>query len=70
MNNRMKNVYFWLGMIGVVFGSAGIDFNTLTSWQLLFEAILSILNNPVAIFCVVGGIVGVYNNNNTPGLGD
>lgn len=70
MNNRIKNAYFWLGMVSVVFGSANIDFETLTSWKLLFEAILSILNNPVAIFWVAGGILGVYCDNTTPGFRD
>lgn len=70
MNNRIKNVYFWLGMISVVFGSAGINFEDLTSWKLLFEAILSILNNPVAIVWVIGGVLGVYVNHTTPGLKD
>lgn len=69
-NNRFKNIYFYLGLIGVIFGAAGVDFNTLTSWKLLFEAILGILANPVAILCVVAGILGSYADPTTKGLRD
>ena len=46
---KLKNPYFWLSIVGLLFASAGIDFQTLTSWQLLGEALLSILNNPVSV---------------------
>ncbi len=69
-NNRFKNIYFYLGLVGVIFGAAGVDFNTLTSWKLLFEAILSILANPVAILCVIAGVLGAYTDPTTKGLRD
>ena len=65
---KLKNPYFWLSIIGLLFASAGIDFNTLTSWQLLGEALLSILNNPVSVVAVLTALVGIWNNNDTPGL--
>lgn len=67
---RYKNIYFWLGIVGVVFSAAGIDFNTLTNWKLLLESIISILNNPVAIFSVVVAVTGVFVDPTTPGLKD
>lgn len=70
MKNKLKNIYFWIGLIGVVFGSAGINFETLTSWKLLFEAILSILGNPVALMWAILGAVGVFVDNSTPGFKD
>ena len=65
---KLKNPYFWLSIIGLLFASAGIDFNTLTSWQLLGEALISILNNPVSVVAVLTALVGIWNNNDTPGL--
>ena len=65
---KLKNPYFWLSIIGLLFASAGIDFQTLTSWQLLGEALMSILNNPVAIVAVITAFVGIWNNNDTKGL--
>ncbi|EPZ62705.1 holin, phage phi LC3 family domain protein, partial [[Clostridium] sordellii VPI 9048] len=43
MKNRVKNPYFWLGLGGVIFSAAGVDFKTLTSWNLLGNALLDIL---------------------------
>lgn len=65
---KLKNPYFWLSIIGLLFASAGIDFNTLVSWQLLGEALISILNNPVSVVAVLTALVGIWNNNDTPGL--
>ena len=42
--------------------------NTLTSWNALGQAVLGILQNPVAVMAVVGGILGVFNDNGTKGL--
>ena len=65
---KLKNPYFWLSIVGLLFASAGIDFQTLTSWQLLGEALISILNNPVSVVAVLTALVGIWNNNDTPGL--
>lgn len=70
MLNKFKNPYFILGLISTIFLAANIDFNTLTSWQLLLNAILGILNNPVAIVAVIGAVLGLVNDNSTPGFGD
>ena len=67
-NPKFKNPYFWLGLVSIIFASAGVDMNTLTSWNALGQAILGILQNPVAVMAVVGGILGVFNDNGTRGL--
>ncbi|MDK0695874.1 phage holin [Clostridium perfringens] len=70
MKNRFKNPYFWLGLGGVIFSAAGIDFKTLTSWNLLGEALLSILANPVAVVAVIAAVIGVCVDTSTKGLKD
>ncbi|MDH5096011.1 phage holin [Clostridium perfringens] len=70
LKNRLKNPYFWLGLGGVVFSAAGIDFNTLTSWSLLGQAFLNILANPVAVVAVVAALIGVVVDPSTKGLKD
>lgn len=70
MKNRLKNPYFWLGLGGVIFSSAGVDFNTLTSWNLLGESLLNILANPVAVVAVAAAIIGVFVDPSTKGLKD
>ncbi|CEK34314.1 Small integral membrane protein,holin, phage phi LC3 family,Bacteriophage holin [[Clostridium] sordellii] len=70
MENRLKNPYFWLGLIGVIFSAAGIDFKTLTSWNLLAHALLDILANPVAVVAVIAALIGVCVDPSTKGLKD
>ena len=67
-NPKFRNPYFWLSIIGLFFSAAGIDFNTLTSWHLLGEALLSIANNPVSVVAVITALLGIWNNNDTKGL--
>ena len=67
-NPKFKNPYFWLGLVSIIFASAGVDMNTLTSWSALGQAVLGILQNPVAVMAVIGGILGVFNDNGTKGL--
>lgn len=70
LKNRLKNPYFWLGLGGVIFSAAGVDFNSLTSWSLLGQAFLNILANPVAVVAVAAAIVGVFVDPSTKGLKD
>ena len=65
---KLKNTYFWLALIGLIFASAGIDFNTLTSWKLLGTALLNIVENPVSIVAVVTALIGIWNDNGSEGL--
>lgn len=67
-NPKFKNPIFWTSLIAIIFASAGVEFNTLTSWQLLCESFLSILANPVAVVAVIVAVVGVFNDNSTKGV--
>lgn len=67
-NAKLRNPYFWLSVFGLIFAAAGVDFNTLTSWQLLGEALLSIIANPVSIVAVITAMLGVWNDNSTKGM--
>lgn len=68
MKDKIKNPYFWLSTIALIFSASGIDFNQLTSWNLLLEALVGILNNPVSIIAVVTAFLGIWNDNSTKGL--
>ena len=67
-NQKFKNPIFWLSLIAIMFASAGVEFSTLTSWQLLGESFLSILANPVSVVSVIVAVVGVFNDNSTKGI--
>lgn len=70
VKERLKNPAFWFGMLGVVFSASGVDFNTLTSWELLGKALLDILENPVAIVAILMAMYGIWNNPTTKGFKD
>ena len=65
---KIKSPYFWIGIVAIVFSAAGVDVVTLTSWPLLGAALLTILNNPFTLLCVVLAIIAVFNDNSTYGL--
>lgn len=67
-NPKFRNPYFWLSIVGLFFSAAGINFETLTSWQLLGQALLSILQNPVSVVAVMTALIGIFNDNSTKGL--
>ena len=68
MNDKLKNPYFWLSVFALIFSASGIDFQTLTSWQLLAQAFMDILMNPVAIVAIITAFLGIWNDNSTKGL--
>jgi uncharacterized membrane protein len=68
MNEKFKNPYFWLSVFALIFSAAGVDFNQLTSWQLLGQAMFGIIQNPVSIVAVITAFLGIWNDNSTKGL--
>lgn len=68
MNDKLKNPYFWLSTVALIFSASGVDFNQLTSWHLLLEALIGIANNPVSVIAVITAFLGIYNDNSTKGL--
>ena len=68
MNEKFKNPYFWLSVFALIFSASGVDFNQLTSWQLLGQAMIGIIQNPVSIVAIVTAFLGIWNDNSTKGL--
>ena len=50
---KLKNPYFYLSVVALIFSASGVDFNQLTSWHLFGQALLGILNNPVCVVAVI-----------------
>ena len=65
---KLKNPYFILGILATIFTAANIDIATLSSWSLLAAALLSIVNNPFILLCVVLALLAMFNDNSTSGL--
>ena len=70
MKVRVKNPYFWIGLMGVLLAAIGIDTQTLTSWSALWSVILDFIKNPFAIGSAVIAILGVLVDPTTAGIGD
>lgn len=65
---KLKNPYFYLSVVALIFSASGVDFNQLTSWTLLGQALLNIVNNPVSVVAVITAFLGIWNDNSTKGL--
>ena len=65
---KLKNPYFYLSVIALIFSASGVDFNQLTSWDLLGNALIDIIKNPVCVIAVITAFLGIWNDNSTKGL--
>lgn len=58
-----KDIYTWIGLFGVIGTAAGINAESLTSWNILFENIMNVMQNPYLLGCVIMAVVGVISKN-------
>lgn len=65
---KLKNPYFYLGIVATVFAAGGVDVATLSSWPLLAAALMSILESPFTLLCVALALLAMFNDNSTCGL--
>lgn len=70
LKERLKNPYFIIGLVGVIFTSAGIDFEMMTNWDIFFDNIFAIFKNPFLLASVIGAVIGVFVNPTTKGFTD
>lgn len=67
---RMKNPWFWVGLVGVVLTAMGIHPEMLTSWGLVWQAMKELVHNPFMLGSVVVAVMGVFVDPTTAGMGD
>jgi len=67
---RIKNPYFWLGLIAVILAAVGVSPESLTSWSILYAQVRALLSNPFAVGCVIVAALGYINDPTTSGLSD
>lgn len=67
---RIKNPYFWIGLIATVLTAIGVSPECLTSWAILWDKIVSLAGNPFAIGCLIVAIIGYVNDPTTKGICD
>lgn len=67
---RMKNVWFWVGLVGVVLTAMGVSPEMLTSWGAVADAFIGLVTNPFMLGCTVIAVLGVFVDPTTAGVGD
>ncbi len=67
---RLKNPYFWLGILGAIFMAMDINFEAVTSWAILIDHFKELINNPYTLFSVIFVVVGIVTDPTTEGFKD
>lgn len=70
MNNRIKNPYFWVGLLGVILSAMGINPEMLTSWDLVMGSVVDLVTNPFMLGSVAIAVLGVFVDPTTKGIKD
>lgn len=68
--NRIKNVYFWVGILGVILTALQVEASSLTTWNSVLILILDTLKNPYLLFTTALAVLGVVIDPTTNGLKD
>lgn len=67
---RAKNPCFWIGLIGVILTSMGVQPETLTSWEAVIFQLEQLILNPFRLGSTVIAVIGVICDPTTAGIGD
>lgn len=67
---RFHNWAFWLGLGATILAAMDVSPEMFTSWQLVWQEFVALVNNPFRLGCVIVAIIGVFADFTTPGVGD
>lgn len=67
---RFRNWAFWVGLVATILTAMNVSPEMFTSWDILWQEIVSLFSNPFRLFCVVFAIIGVFVDPTTAGIGD
>ena len=67
---RMKNPWFWIGIVSVAITAIGVDPMTFTSWAAVFEGIKAVAQNPVQLVTMILAVLSVFIDPTTAGVTD
>lgn len=67
---RIKNPWFWVGLVGTILTAMGVSPEMFTNWGAVYEAIIGLLSNPFQIGCVILAVLGVFVDPTTAGIAD
>ena len=64
---RLKNPWFWIGIVSVVIATLGVDPNQFVTWDSVWNYIVEVLRNPVQLVSVV---LAIFIDPTTAGISD
>ncbi len=67
---RVRNPYFWAGLVGIILMSIGVEASMLTSWKEVFDNIVELIKNPFMIGSTLLALWGYIQDFTTEGIGD
>lgn len=67
---RLRNPWFWVGLVGIILTAMGISPEMLTSWSAVMEAAKELASNPYMLASVICAILGVFVDPTTAGVTD
>jgi phi LC3 family holin len=67
---RMKNPWFWVGLVGAVLSAMGVSADMFTSWRAVWEAIVGLVSNPFMLGSVAMAVLGIFVDPTTAGVCD
>ena len=67
---RIKNPWFWVGVVGILLTAMGVSPEMLTSWSAVWEAVVNLFTNPFLLGSAFIAILGVFVDPTTAGVGD
>lgn len=67
---RLKNPWFWIGLIGIILTAMGINPEMLTSWDAVIVAVKDLISNPYMLASVICAVLGVFIDPTTAGVTD
>lgn len=70
ISERLKNPWFWIGLVGVIFTAMGVSPEMFTSWEVVNQQFMELIKNPYMLGSVILAILGVFVDPSTSGLSD
>lgn len=67
---RINNIYFWIGLIGVILTSLQVEASSLTTWESVGHLIVNTIMNPYLLCTTAMAVLGVVVDPTTVGLKD
>lgn len=67
---RLKNPWFWIGVVSTILAAMGVDPEMFTSWSAVWSAFVSLVSNPFQLGCVILAVLGIFIDPTTSGITD